>query len=97
MSNWPTDPGLIFWLLAGLHLLGLATMFLSRLPHSHRVHFLIWHLFLASFVIVGIATVLAISAGNNYWVWSGTVFSMMAVGSTVELGQPTQARSASEG
>jgi hypothetical protein len=87
----PLDSGLVFWLLAALHLLGLASMFLSRLPLSHRRHGLCQHLFLACLVFVGLATIGTICFQHNGWVWSGTTFSLMAVGATVELGNAARA------
>jgi hypothetical protein len=85
------DPGLVFWLLAGLHVIGLASMFLSRLPRSHRIHGLCQHLFLACLVVVGMATMFTICVQSDCWVWSGTTFSVMAVGATLELGQAARA------
>jgi hypothetical protein len=87
MPTVAPDPGLIFWLLAALHLVGLASMFLSRLPQSHRVSSLCQHFFLACLVFVGLATMFTICAQNHFWVWSGTTFSLMAVGATADLGQ----------
>ena len=90
MATPPLTPGLVFWLLAGLHLCGLASMFLSRLPHSHRVHAMFQHVFLGCLVFVGLATMVTICVQSNCWVWSGTTFSLMAVGATADLGQPAR-------
>jgi len=87
----PADPGLVFWLLAGLHLVGLTSMFLSRLPHSHRVQALFQNVFLLCLVFVGVATVVTICIQSNCWVWSGTTFSLMAVGATADLGNAARA------
>jgi hypothetical protein len=89
----PADPGHVFWLLAGLHIVGLASMFLSRLPSSHRVHALVQPLFLACLVFVGLATMITIVSQSNFWVWSGTTFSMMAVGATADFGQAARSSS----
>jgi len=80
------DPGLLFWPLAALHLVGLASMFLIRLPHSHRVHALCHRGFLACLLFVAGATMFTILTQNYWWVWSGTTFSIMAVGATAEWG-----------
>ena len=85
------DPGLLFWLLVSLHLVGLASMFLSRLPRSHRTHVTCHRVFVACLVFVGLATIGIICARSNFWVWSGTTFSLMAVGATVDLGQAARA------
>ena len=79
-------PGIVFWLLAGLHLFGLASMFLARLPRSHRVHAIFQHLFVVSLIFIGLATMVTICVQSNCWVWSGTTFSLMAVGATADLG-----------
>ena len=88
---FPADPGIVFWLLAALHLVGLTSMFLSRLPHSQRVHSLCQNVFLLSLVFVGAATMFTICVQSNCWVWSGTTFSLMAVGATADLGQAARA------
>ena len=87
----PPDPALVFWLLAALHLFGLAYMFLTKLPRSHCGHSWFQHLFVASLLFVGAATIFTICVQNNCWVYSGTTFSLMAVGATIDLGQATRA------
>jgi len=87
----PADPGLLFWLLAALHFVGLTSMFLSRLPHSHRVQAYCQPVFLLCLVFVGVATFITICCQSNCWVWSGTTFSLMAVGATADLGQAARA------
>jgi len=79
------DPGLLFWILASLHVAGLATMFFARLPRSHRLHTLCHHGFFACLMIVAAATLFTIVTRSNWWVWSGTTFSLMAVGSTFDV------------
>ena len=81
------DPGLLFWLLAALHVAGLATMFFTRLPTSHLVHTICHHGFFACLIFVAAATLFTIVTKSNWWVWSGTTFSIMAVGISAELGQ----------
>ena len=85
------DPGLVFWLLAALHVAGLASMLLSRLPQSHRMQSLSQRVFLLCLVFVGLATFVTICVQSNCWVWSGTTFSLMAVGATADLGQAARA------
>ena len=85
------DPGLIFWLLAPLHVIGLISVVLTRLPHSHRVHSICHHSFVACLIVVACATLLTIVTRSNWWVWSGTTFSIMAVGATFDLGQAVRA------
>ena len=85
------DPGLIFWLLAPLHILGLASVLLTRLPLSHRLHAFCHHGFVLCLIIVACATLLTIVTRNNWWVWSGTTFSVMAVGATAEWGRAVHA------
>lgn len=90
MAPLATDQGL-FWLLAVLHLAGLASMFLSRLPQSQQVHLFFQHTFLACLVTVGVATLMTILAERDCWVWSGTTFSLMAVGATFDFGVTARA------
>ncbi len=85
------DPGLLFWLLAALHVAGLTTMFFARLPRSHRLHTICHHGFFACLMIVAGATLFTIVTQSNWWVWSGTTFSLMAVGATAELGHAARA------
>jgi hypothetical protein len=84
------DPGLLFWLLAPLHVLGLVTVLLTRLPQSSRVHALCHHGFFACLFIVAGATICTIVSQSNWWVWSGTTFTLMAVASTAGWGRAIQ-------
>lgn len=87
MATLPAaDPGLLFWLFAALHFAGLASMFLARLPQAKRGHVLGQFVFLSCLVVVGLATMFTIVTQHHAWVWSGTTFSLMAVGGTIELG-----------
>jgi hypothetical protein len=85
------DPGLLFWLLAVVHVVGLASTVLARLPQSHRIHALCHSGFFACLFFVAAATMFTIVTQNNWWAWSGTTFSIMAVGATAELGRATRA------
>jgi|SRR5262245_620016 len=85
------DPALLFWSLALVHVMGLASMLMARLPQSHRVHALCHRGFIACLIVVAAATMFTIIAQSNWWVWSGTIFSIMAVGATAEWGQPAEA------
>lgn len=79
------DPALLFWLLALLHVAGLASMFFARLPRGHRLHALCHHGFFACLLFVAVVTMVTIVTRSNWWVWSGTTFSLMAVGVTADL------------
>lgn len=87
----PSNPALFVWLLAALHLIGLVSMFLARVPHSHSVHRPCQRLFLACLFFVGLATMFTICVQSNCWVWSGTTFSVMAVGATFDYGPAARA------
>ena len=80
------DESLLFWMAAALHLAGLASTFLGRLPRSPRGLALCHCGFLACLLCVAGATLLTIIARSDWWVWSGATFSIMAVGGTAELG-----------
>ena len=81
------DSALLFWSLAVLHIVGLVSIFFARLPRSHRLHVFYHRGFFACLLFVGVVTMLTILTRSNWWVWSGTTFSLMAVGATAELGQ----------
>jgi hypothetical protein len=81
------DPALLFWSLTLLHIAGLVSILLTRLPRSHRVHALCHHGFFVCLLFIGVVTLFTILTRSNWWVWSGTTFSLMAVGSTADLGQ----------
>jgi hypothetical protein len=81
------DPALLFWSLAAIHIAGLVSMLLARLPRSHRAHTLCHNGFFACLLFVGVVTMLTILTRSNWWVWSGTTFSLMAVGATADLGR----------
>jgi len=81
------DPGLLFWLFAPLHVLGLISVLLTRLPRASRVHALCHHSYFAFLFIVAGATMFTILTRSPWWVWSGTTFSVMCVGATAEWGR----------
>jgi hypothetical protein len=87
MASFPAaGPGLLFWLFAALHIAGLASMFLARLSQARRGHTIGQLVFFTCLLIVGMATMFTIVTQHHAWVWSGTTFSLMAVGGTIELG-----------
>jgi hypothetical protein len=81
------DPGLLFWVLAIVHLAGLASLVFTRMPHKHRAHLLCHHGFFLCLFVVAAATLGTIVVQSNWWVWSGTTFSLMAVGATADWGR----------
>lgn len=85
-ASHAAGPGLLFWLALVVHIIGLASTFLARLPHSRRGHVVCHGGFLTCLILVASATFCTILARSDWWVWSGTVFSIMAVGGTAELG-----------
>src|SRR5687768_3240686 len=87
------NPGLLFWIVAFLHVVGLASVFLARLPRPVRGLAFCHVGFLACLFIVAGATLVTILTRSDWWVWSGTVFSVMAVGGTADLGNAAPAQS----
>jgi hypothetical protein len=81
------DPALWFWMLALVHIAGVVSVFMARLPKQHRNHRVCHHGFVACLVFVGLATLGTILVQSDWWVWSGTTFSLMAVGATADTGQ----------
>lgn len=79
------DP-LLFWGLLGLQFIGLASVVIARLPCRCPLKSTFCRgLFLACLLGVALATMIAINANSNAWVWCSTTFSLMAVGITLDL------------
>jgi hypothetical protein len=80
-----TDP-VMFWSMVALQLVGLASVVLARLrcqcPFKSTVCRV---LFFGCLLGVAVATMFAIQAGSGSWAWSGTTFSLMAVGATLDM------------
>ena len=83
------SPAVFFWILVAVHALGLASMFLARLQRLQGGQALCHSSFFACLLIVAAATLFTIVTRSDWWVWSGTVFSVMAVGATVDLNHAT--------
>jgi hypothetical protein len=81
------DPALLFWILAIVHVAGVVSTLMARLPRLHHGHRVCHHGFVACLVFVGLATLGTILMQSHWWVWSGTTFSLMAVGATTDLGR----------
>lgn len=85
------SPALVFWILVVLHIAGLASMLLARMPRLKAGHMLCQSGFFACLFFVAAATLFTIVTRSDWWVWSGTVFSIMAVGATFHLEPAAQA------
>jgi len=80
------DPLVFFWCVLVLQVVGLASMFLARMPHPTFLHCCCRRLFVVCLVVVGLATIYAMGSQTSAWAWCGTTFSLMAVGGTMDLG-----------
>jgi hypothetical protein len=80
------DPALFFWIVLALQLVGLTSMFLARMPHATSLHTCCRSVFLLCLIVVGVATIYSMGSQGHSWAWCGTVFSLMAVGGTMDLG-----------
>ncbi|MEX2175257.1 MAG: hypothetical protein WD872_12925 [Pirellulaceae bacterium] len=81
-----TDP-LFFWTLLAIQFVGLVTMVLGRMPQSSALHSFCRTCFLACLIAVGLATIgTSMGSHTSCWAWCATIFSMMAVGATADLG-----------
>ena len=78
----------IFWILAAMQLTGLTSTLLARLSEGHRHQSICQTFFLANLTLVGGATIMALVLGCNFWLFSGTTVSIMAVGATLEVSRP---------
>jgi hypothetical protein len=85
------SPALVFWILVVVHAAGLASMFLARVQRVKAGLALCQSGFFACLFFVAAATLFTIVTRNDWWVWSGTVFSVMAVGATFHLEPAAQA------
>jgi hypothetical protein len=84
------DPLVFFWAMLALQVVGLASMFLARLPHPTLLHNCCRRVFIACLVVVGVATIYAMGHECSTWAWCGTTFSVMAVGGTMDLGNASR-------
>lgn len=80
------DPAAFFWSVLLLQVVGVASMLLARRPQPTLLHHFCRRLFIASLIVVGLATVYSMGTHSDHWAWCGTVFSIMAVGGTMDLG-----------
>jgi hypothetical protein len=80
------DPALFFWSVLALQIVGLASMMLARMPQASALHTCCRRVFLVCLVFVGVATIYAMGSRGDSWAWCGTMFSLMAVGMTIDLG-----------
>jgi hypothetical protein len=85
------SPALVFWFLVAVHAAGLASLFLARAHRLKVGRAFCQSGFFACLLFVAAATLFTIITQNDLWVWSGTVFSVMAVGATVDLGPAARA------
>jgi cell division protein FtsW (lipid II flippase) len=80
------DP-VLCWCLFAIQLVGLVSMVLARMPETSSLHAFCRTCFLACLVVVGLATIAAtIDCHSSSWAWCATIFSVMAVGATADLG-----------
>lgn len=79
------DP-VFLWCALVIQMVGLVSMVLARMPHSSAVHSICRAFFFCCLVLVGLTTVLAMGCHSSCWAWFGTVFSIMAVGASADLG-----------
>lgn len=84
------DPIIFFWIMLLLQVVGLASMVLTRIPHSTLLHSCCQKLFIVCLVVVGLATIYAMGSQCSTWAWCGTTFSVMAVGGTMDLGNASR-------
>jgi hypothetical protein len=84
------DPSVFFWSMLVLQVVGLASMFLARMPHPTLVHNCCRQVFIACLIVVGLATIYAMGSQTSAWAWCGTTFSVMAVGGTMDLGSASR-------
>lgn len=85
------DP-VFLWCLFAIQIVGLVSMVLARMPHCSPLHAFCRTCFLGCLVVVGLALLATATSHSSNWAWCGTVFSIMAVGATADLGTtaPTQ-------
>lgn len=85
------DPVFFFWSVLALQIVGLGSMMLARMPQqASALHTCCRRVFLLCLVFVGMATIYAMGSRGDSWAWCGTMFSIMAVGGTADLGSATR-------
>ena len=88
------DP-VLCWCLFAIQLVGLISMVLARMPETTSLHVFCRTCFLGCLVVVGLATIgTSIDCHTtSCWAWCATIFSVMAVGATADLGpEPVYSR-----
>jgi hypothetical protein len=84
------DP-VAFWGLLIVQLAGLASTVLGRLPRIGKTHEYCRGVYLGCLTVLALSTLSAVMWGSGWWAWCGTTFSLMAVGGTLDLGNPLSA------
>jgi hypothetical protein len=84
------DPVVFFWAVLALQVIGLSSMLLARMPHASWLHTCCRHIFIVCLVVGGVATIYAMGSKSDCWAWCGTMFSIMAVGGTADLGRASR-------
>ena len=81
------DP-VLCWCLFAIQLVGLISMVLARMPETTSLHAFCRTCFLGCLIVVGLATIgTSIDCHTtSCWAWCATIFSVMAVGATADLG-----------
>ena len=69
------DQFVFFWIMLVLQVVGLASMFLARMPHRTLLHIFCRQLFVACLIIVGLATIYAMGSQTSTWAWCGTTLA----------------------
>ena len=79
------------WFLIAIQIFGLISMAVMRLQLRREFRLFSLSLFFVCLFVVGAVTMLAVGSGNGQWLATGTTFSLMSVGSILDLGRNTAA------
>lgn len=76
----------LFWILAAVQCLGVATCLITRLVETTKAAPSCRKIFAVSLASVGFATMAAMYLGSIYWIPCGATLSIISVGATIDFG-----------
>lgn len=80
------DPVWLFWCLAVVHLVGLASACLTRLSEGSSGHASFQRIFVGCLVITGLATMASLALGPNTCMVSGATLAVTILTATWDVG-----------
>jgi len=88
----PASPSLVplFWFVVAAQCLGILAAWFTRQSEGSRLQRACQLAFIASLLLVGLATIAALRLGAGYWLCCGATFSLMVLVTVCEFAQPAE-------